>query len=1324
MKFSIIIFLFVLNILIFPQDIKVLSSDAGSIVVEFKPVYRDTATITIQGQKYVKVNFAGQIIDNLSMIGSPQLQVRKINIGVPSGTGNIIQIIDAEYSVMNGKYLPVPKLVKNSFSYVEKYAESAKYSIQQFHDIVSFGDYGLVRNFPVQTINLYPVQFNPVLNTIKFLKKAVFRITFSQTRTAHEVITDTRLKTVVINWDVAKNWGSINSVNLKKTAGSSLTSGSWYKFETPTEGIYKIDKTFLQNLGIDVSTLDPSTIQIFGNGGYSLPEDLSISNNTGLIENAIFVSSQSATIFGDAGYILFYGRQPEFWEYNFSDSLIERVKQPFTKTNYYWLTFGSAQGKRMDVKPSLSVQNFYEQNSTLAFASNDRDLVNLGHTGRIYLSDIFNSDVQSRTYLTSLNGIMPSSTIQYKIRTVNASTIPIPLIVQESGAEIYSNNIAQIYDTEYSIGTADSGNVFFKSNLTNEQSSLKISINTTSSGAAAYLDYFEIKYQKQLKAYSDYLLFFSKDTTAIIEYTLSNFSNSNIRVFDVTDFANVKSINNGQISGGQIKFQINESKNKVKKYIAIDTTTTGVYQTPANPVKVNLAGIRNNLSGSEMVIITAKVFQAQAERYADYRANQSPNKLSTSIYYVDDIMNEFGAGLLDPTAIRDFLKFAYDNWQTKPFYVLLFGDGDYDCLNVENKNLNFIPTYQTIESFDLLNSYPTDDYYARVSGNDFKVDLAIGRLDIQTNDDATSVVDKIIKYETDLSRDIWRNRIALAADDAFSGTSNDGDLHTSQSEDLANNHIPQHFELNKIYLAAYPTTYSGNGRLKPEVNKAIIDAMNGGTLIFNWIGHGNPEVWAHENVFVNTTSIPQLKNENYFFLTAATCDFGRYDDPDEQSGTELLINLKNAGAIGALSSARVVFSSDNAALNESFYTNLFGTRDPNNLPIRVGNAYFLMKQYMTSVNDQKFHLFGDPAIRLNEPHLVSSIDSVNNKSLQSSIQINALGEAKIVGFVRNADGSKNSFTGVADISVFDSDRKFYFPPSEDMPNLLITMPGGLLYRGKSNFSNGEFSTDFVVPKDISYENKNGKIISYVSNNSDDGIGYTTNIIVGGTNPNAVNDGKGPDISIYFDNINFADSYLVNSNFALIVKLTDQTGINTTGTGIGHKLEGILNDDVANAIDFTNYFTGDANSGGKSGTVQYPFTNMQPGDYKIKVQAWDVFNNLSTKEVTFKVVSQNNGIVISDIYNYPNPFSSRTTFTFQHNFSDPINVRIKIYTVAGRLIKQIEESNILERFVKIDWNGRDEDNNQIANGTYLYKLIVESSDGNFNNTALGKIAIIR
>jgi hypothetical protein len=291
-------------------------------------------------------------------------------------------------------------------------------------------------------------------------------------------------------------------------------------------------------------------------------------------------------------------------------------------------------------------------------------------------------------------------------------------------------------------------------------------------------------------------------------------------------------------------------------------------------------------------------------------------------------------------------------------------------------------------------------------------------------------------------------------------------------------------------------------------------------------------------------------------------------------------------------------------------------------------------------------------------------------------------------------------------------------------NYTITLQGGLIYRGRATVTNGDFQSEFVVPKDISYENKNGKIVSYISNSALDGVGYSNQIIVGGTNPYAVNDGKGPDISIYFDDVNFESSYLVNPNFTLIAKLSDQTGLNTTGTGIGHKLEGILNDDQTNAIDLSNSFVGDLNSGGKTGTINYQFTKKTPGDYKIKIKAWDVFNNLSTQEASFTVVSADNGIVLRDVVNYPNPFSSNTTFTFQHNISSAINAKIKIYSIAGRMIKQIEESNITGKFVKIDWDGRDEDGNQIANGTYLYKLIVESIDGQYKDNVLGKLAVIK
>lgn len=1316
-KFFVAFLFFILNLIVSAQDIKVISSDLNSIIIEYRPVYSDTTSISSQGQQFIKVNLLGGFAENFYKQGLPQVPIREVNVGVPSEFGNTIQIISADYSVLNGKYLPNPKLEKDSLGMIPMYAEGGSYSsFSSIQEVVAFGEFGMVRNLPVQTIKIYPVQFDGSSNTIRLFNKIVFKISFSPTRSNREIIKDNSLQSIVLNWDVAKNWGSAENKILQKISNSVLATGDWYRIETPEEGIYKIDRNFLQGLGIDAGTLDPKTIKIYGYGGYALPEVLSKSNNKGLIENAIQVVGEQDGKFDANDYILFYGRPPEFWEYSSDQKNIVRVKHPYSKKNYYWLTTGGVNGKRMNEKQSLNVQGAYQQQTTLSFKSLDDDKENLGKTGRDYFGDVLDFEIKSRTYLSSLNGIVPSSPVKYKFRIVNASQPIISFKLEESGKQIYTTDLWGNYT--YVFGIENIGAATYNGTITEERSNLKFSISTGETSAKVYLDYFEITYQRFLRAVNDNLFFFSKDTTANIEYTISNFSNSDIQTFDVTDFANVRLIGNAAISGGQFRFQANETKNKVSKYLAL---TQSAYKTPVNGTKINNSNIRGNVAGSEMIVITARDFKTQAELYANYRANQSPYKLSTQVFYVEDILNEFAGGLLDPTAMRDFLKFAYENWQTKPMYLLLFGDGTYDYFNVEGANENFVPTYQTTESLDAIYSYTTDDYFARISGNDLKVDLAVGRLNIRKDEEAKTVVDKIIKYETGLEKGLWRNTVTLVADDGPAAVGvDDGSIHTSQSENLARNKIPKYIDENKIYLVAYPTVNTGFGRRKPAVNKAIIDAINNGTLIMNWTGHGNPSQWAHENVFEKISTIPQLKNDNYFFLTAATCDFGRYDVPGEQSSTEIMMNKENAGTIGTFTAVRAVFATANAAINDSLYTNLFRRRDENNLPIRIGKAYFLTKQYRTQDNDEKFHLFGDPAVRLNEPLTQARVDSVNSKALTSVVQLNALGSAKIKGSVKNSNGTLNPYNGETIMSVFDSERAVYF---KEM-NYTVIFPGGLIYRGNEKVTNGEFQTEFVVPKDISYENKNGKIVSYIFNNDKDGIGFTNNITVGGTNPNAVNDGKGPDIAIYFDRINFENSYLVNPTFTLIAKLSDQTGLNTTGIGIGHRLEGIINDDETNAVDFTKSFVGEPNSGGKSGTINYRFSSMEPGDYKIKIKAWDVFNNLSTKEAFFTVVAADDGIVVRDVFNYPNPFSSNTTFTFQHNVNSPINVKIKIYTVAGRMIKQIESWGLLDKFVRVDWDGRDEDGNQIANGTYLYKLIVESADGMYKNNVLGKLAVIR
>ncbi len=1322
-KFSIIFLFFILNISCFAQDFKILSSDESSIIIEYTPFYSDTLTISSNGNTYLNfvIPFTGT--QNMDRKGEPQLVVREINLGVQAETGNTIQVISEDYSTIGGKLLPVPQLVKDSVASVNQYYETEDYDKSTFTEVIGFGEFGLVRNLSVQTIKIFPIQFDASSKTIKLLKKVVFRVNYASVNpAAKQRINDDFLQALVINWQFARNWGVKENI-LRKTNSAHFASGNWYRFETPEEGIYKIDRTFLQNLGINVDNVDPRTIKIFSYGGYSLPEGLSASNNQGFKETAIIVSDESDGQFNTNDYILFYGRPTEFWEFSSAAKSFVRVKQPFSKKNYYWLTYGGSSGKRMNNKVSLNQSGAFEQTSTIAFKSYDKDSINIGKSGRDYLCDPLNNITKSRTYINSLNSIIPGSTIEYKFRVVNTSaSTNISYRVEENGTQIHSANVAKLLS--YYFGVDNKGTAKYSSVLPGDRSVLKFTLNTSAIDAEMYLDYFEIYYSKYLNAVGDNLLFFSKDTNAVVSYTLSNFSNSSIHSFDITDFENVKKVSGASISGGQFKFQADEKSNSPSKYIAV---TESQFKTPVGPSKIEVVDLRSNVSGSEMIVITAKDFKAQAERYAAYRSSQSPNRLSTSVYYVDDILNEFSGGLMDPTAIRDFIKYAYENWQIKPLYVLLFGDGSFDYLNTVENNNNFVPTFQIYNPFWTqfyeIYSYPMDDYYSRITGNDNDktADIAVGRLCVSTIDEAEAAVNKIIDYENNADKGDWRNRITLIADDGPAGIgADDRSIHTSQSELLSLQTIPSYIDREKIYLVAYPTAFVGIGRRKPDVNKAIINSINKGTLVLNYIGHGAPKFWAHEYVFETAVAIPQMTNKNYFLLTAATCDFGRFDDPASTSGTEELLNLENAGSIAVFTAARVVESGANAELNQTFYKNLVNVHNIGGTSDRIGLAYMLTKQTRTGYNDEKFHLFGDPAIRLNLPQLDVAIDSLNGKSTDINTQINALGNVKIKGTIRNDDNSVNPISGEAIISVFDSERSQYFSEM----NYTVSIQGGLIYRGRVTVNNGEFETEFVVPKDISYENKKGKIVVYFYNINTDGVGMTNNFTVGGTNTSAVNDGKGPEIEIFFDNENFQDAYLVNPNFTLIAKLSDQIGINTTGTGIGHKLEGILNEDLTNTIDFSNYFVGDLNSGGKAGVIRYPFLSMEPGDYKIKVKAWDVFNNFSAHDAYFTVVSADGGIAVRDVYNYPNPFSSNTTFTFQHNIADAINVKIKIYTIAGRLIKQIEQNDLLNKFVRIDWDGRDEDGNSIANGTYLYKMIIESSGGQNKETVLGKLAVIK
>ncbi len=259
-----------------------------------------------------------------------------------------------------------------------------------------------------------------------------------------------------------------------------------------------------------------------------------------------------------------------------------------------------------------------------------------------------------------------------------------------------------------------------------------------------------------------------------------------------------------------------------------------------------------------------------------------------------------------------------------------------------------------------------------------------------------------------------------------------------------------------------------------------------------------------------------------------------------------------------------------------------------------------------------------------------------------------------------------------------------------------------------------------MPKDISYSPGKGKIVSYFKNNFSDGVGFSNNFFMSGLDSRAAADSTGPGINIYLDNRNFRSGDLVSQNPKLIADFSDQSGINLTGT-IGHKIEAVLNDDENNKIDLTALYS--SNSGFQNGTVEYQMQNLADGKYKLQLNAWDTYNNFSNSVIDF-VVKSNSDLVLDKIYNYPNPMSDFTSFTFQHNFDSPVDAIIKIYTVGGRLIKELNKTNITDKFVNIDWEGKDNDGDIIANGTYIFKITIKTQDGSFFKSSTGKLAKLK
>jgi len=1309
-------------------DVTVLSSDESGITLEFRPSYLPNQIIIAEGISFEHPRFLFGLPSVHQKVGAEDLMMRVIQLALPGRRGNSVSVVASDFETVNNFPLaPVPQIIpKDSLGAFERVYKPQFGSQQEFYpaQLATINDIGYVQGWMTANLHITPLQYQSSTRTLRRYTRIVIRVEYgSKDYLFDNSGNDDWARASLINYHIAKRWVAAPPLRKSSAAPALLSAGTWYKLEVTDDGMYKIDATYLRSLGIEPSSLSSITdIKIFGGNGRNLLESLSIPRSADLPQCAVwYVDNNNNGKFNDDDYVLFYGQGAVGWHYDPVQKSFGHHYNNYSNSNYYFLAIGVSAPLKVMAQTSLSVGSGAKVTQALGKILFKEEKFNFNLSGQNWVSAPLNNN-STRVITNKLPGWIAGTSVRYAFYLFSRSNAEATFNIEESNTVIRTVSIAGMDNSYLNSPAADYAWGEFSEatvipNLTDSRSNLEFTYQSSGSVASGFIDWVRIFYQQKLTAHDNQLLFHSPDTTGVVDYYVDGFTSNNVSVFEISDVNNVRKIlHQTEQMMGSISFRDSNTAGVLRRYWV---GTTSSFKYPKSFAKLPNSNL-HGFNGAEFIIITHNEFKSEAVRLKHHKESLR-QPLTTVVVDIDTLFNEFGLGLPDPVAIRDFLKYAVDNWNVKPKYVLLFGDASFDVKGILGNDRWWVPTYQTTESNSKIYSYNYEDFFAYLDPlNPEKVSIAAGRLCPRSVEQARLMVDNIIRYETKSIKSTWKNIITIVADDLWSTDWPGGEVFNTYDSEILARITPKDFEIKRIYTEEYPLVYASSGRKRPEARQAILDQVNNGTLILNYAGHGNPKVWAHEAILTYDDVKTQFVNaDKLTFIVAATCDWGRFDEAGEQSSAEEAMIVQNGGAIGVLSATRAVYADRNAALNQAFYSFVLLS----NPIVRLGDAYLLTKNAINNIsaddNEQKYFLLGDPTVRLAIPAGKIVIDSINGKSIAMQDTLQALKKVTLKGTVRDSSNFiMTSYNGVATITVYDAERTRTIP---QIPTVSIQENGTVIYRGEASIINGELSASFVIPKDISYENRNGRISLYFSNDSSDGRGYTTNFIVGGTNQHAPPDSVGPQISIYFDTPSFRSGDVVSSNATLIVELYDNSGINSSANAIGHRLEAWV-DESSKSIDLTGFYKGKLDSY-QAGSAEYRLSNLSPGLHTIKVRAWDVYNNSSIAEARF-VVSSTEGLSISNVYNFPNPMTTKTTFTFQHNQLSPIDVTIKIYTVAGRLIHTIERSGYGERFFQVEWDGKDSDGDLVGNGLYLYKVTAKTIDGRYSSEAMGKMTIVR
>jgi hypothetical protein len=928
--------------------LRVVESGAYRVLIELTIKESLLETVLVEGQEYQKIIIPG--MEQTGLPGHPTLPVRGTLLGIPTGDGLSVRILESDHKLLPGLWLapvPEPKVegmdpdnglpgqVIETFHF-----DQTAYSLDAFYpDSPVRVEYaGLLRSQPAASLQFFPVQFNPVSNEARLYSRILVEVVWDAEGAVSQIgplapdpLFEEILQNTLLNYETMQR-----PITRYLEAGLSedhqtTSTGQALKIGVREPGLYHVTYQNLIDAGFDPNGIDPKTFRITNRG----------------TEVRILVTGEADEAFDPGDVILFYGHP-------YTDL--------YTTENIYWLIAGQGNGLRMvprDAPPETAPQpthfpvTLHYENDTFYWQT----MPNGAGQDHYFWGDRISADTEglsdtfSNTFpLNNLYAAGTQSTITARLKGYTSAAFVKP----DHSSQVLINNVEidrqkwsgfAVFDHEITIPTSQL--------LNNQNNTLKVVAlgDTDAPVDQFFVNWFEIRTWKQYIAENNKLVF-GAPNAAIHKFVITGFQGvSEVELYDITDTASPVVITGALFSSGSLSFQ--ETASLQTRYLA---QAVSQRKSPASIILDTPSSWKSTVNGADYIIITHKNFSNAIQPLADHHSTSGMRVVKVD---VEDLYDEFNNGIFNPQAIKNFLAYTYNHWQPPaPAYVLLVGGASYDyrgTLNPPIERVNYVPS-KMIETF-LLGETASDNWFVEFDEGSVLPGMMIGRIPAENTNTLNNAVAKIINYSPESS---WNKKALFVADAGEPSFVN-------MNENLAGR-LPYYYTANKVYKGLYPPGDNPTADISAYINS--------GSLLVNYAGHGNPNTWAGS--LYTTSHVSALNNTGKpVVLTTANCLNGFFVGRTKPSMAEAFLNHPDGGAVSVWAPTGLGFPSGHQSLLVEFYKAIF-EQDI----LALGAATTTAKIKMYSQHGfwgelvETFVLFGDPAMPIgvtgNYPYVTST----------------------------------------------------------------------------------------------------------------------------------------------------------------------------------------------------------------------------------------------------------------------------------------------------------------------------------------------------------------